>query len=123
MNEQSFLDDIMLDALEDYIRLWDISSLAAAAFPDSSRTTRHDIAERVVGTVLDRGWVDVFRRDWTGSRPGPETPVDLVEARAALDRTENWDDQSSGPEYVLLRSEKGAKEFAEDARRRGLLRP
>ena len=123
MNEQGFLDDLMLDALEDYIRLWDVKSLAAAAFPELSASTQVDIAKRSVRTLLDRAWVDAFQREWLGTRPGPEAPVDPVDAIGALDRAETWDDQATGHEYVIFRTDRGAREFAEDARRRGLLRP
>lgn len=122
MNEQSFLDDLMLDALEDYIRLWDVRSSASAAFPELSASTQMDIAKRGVRTLLDRGWVDAFQREWLGTRPGPAVPVEQVDAIATLDRAETWDDQATGPEYVIFRTDRGAREFAEDARRRGLLR-
>jgi hypothetical protein len=123
MNEQSFLDDVMMDALEDYIRLWDVRSLASAAFPELSASTQMDIAKHSVRTLLDRGWVDAFQREWLGTRPGPAAPVEPIDAIAALDRAETWDDQATGPEYVILCSDRGAREFAEDGRRRGLLRP
>lgn len=120
MNAQGFLDDLMLDALEDYIRLWDVRSLASAAFPDLSASRQIDIAKRSVRTLLDRGWVDAFQREWLGTKPGPAAPVEPVDAIATLDRAETWD-EATGPEYVIFRTDRGAREFAEDARRRGVL--
>jgi hypothetical protein len=123
MNDQRFLDGVMMDAHEDYIRLWDVRSLASAAFPELSFATHNDIARRTVRTLLDRGWVDIFQREWMGTRPGPAAPVDPIDAAAALDRAETWDEHSTGVEYVIFRTDKGAREFAAGARRRGLLRP
>jgi hypothetical protein len=121
MTEQGFLDDVMMDALEDYIRLWDVRAVTSAAFPELSLARQIDIAKSTVRTLLDRGWVEVFQRDWMGTRPGPATPVDSTDAIAALDRLDTWDVRSTGPEYVILRTNRGAHEFAEDLRRRGRL--
>ena len=122
MDKQTFLDDLMLDALEDSIRLWDVRSLASGAFPGLSPAGQENLAKDAVRTLLDRGWVSVFQREWAGTRPGPEVPVERVEALALVDRADAWGEHTDRPEYVILSTDRGEREFTEDARRRGLLR-
>jgi hypothetical protein len=123
MEEQRFLDDLMLDALEDPVRLWDVMALAASAFPELPPEMQRDVARRAVRTLLDRGWISVIQRGWANTRPGPEHPVDPEDARLAVDSVDTWDSTSGAPQLAIFRTERGARDFVADARRRGLIGP
>ena len=126
--KEQFVDDLMLDALEDSIPLPDVAGLAIAAFPEFGPKAAREFAQDVVRDLLTRGWVELRSQtaeDFEGVPLRPER-VDAARFSDALRDARQWSRETVGDaptRYFIHATTKGNRELHESLLERGLYRP
>jgi len=124
--KEQFLDDLMLDTIDDIIGLWDIAAIAAATFPERSKKETLRLAKETVFRVFERGWIGIGEKTPDPANPGHWLQPSLVpgeRAKAALSDDASWDRKrvaKSSIQYMIHSTDLGEREIYADLSRRGL---
>ena len=104
---------ILSSSEEDYIGLWEVVWEINSRYPDQPPNLRKATAKRVVRTLFERSWIELYECSPWPASPEPESvSIDPARRESILSREENWEAPAPEcPTYWIATTDEGDKAY------------